>query len=235
MSDTPKPLLQTIAEALTHPGAIWVVASNAIPVAGVLLWGWSAFPLLVFYWIENVVVGVFNFVKILVAGFTKSGEGQVWALPLALFFAVHYGLFCLVHGMFMIGILTIGDLVANGTEPVEHAFNLGERVLGALQTDRDLLVSVVGMVLVQTGAFLAVWLGLGKFRDASPMLQVFEPYGRVVVMHLTIFVAAIPVVLLGQPQFAVLVLALMKSGLELGLPHFRTLPEAGSQSKEGLI
>jgi hypothetical protein len=37
-------------------------------------------------------------------------------------------------------------------------------------------------------------------------------------MHMTIIFAMLPVLALGQPMVAVLILALLKSGLELGLP-----------------
>lgn len=47
----------------------------------------------------------------------------------------------------------------------------------------------------------------------------FAPYARIIVVHLTILIAGIPVILLGQPMFAVLCLALLKTGLEMGRMH----------------
>ena len=227
MTETQKSLLQNADDALSRPGAWWVVASNAIPVIGVLLFGWSAFPLLVFYWIENVVVGAFNVLKILISGFTKSGAALYWAVPMAVFFTLHYGIFCIVHGYVLIGMLTIAEITMTNVEPDSHAFELLPRVMKALVEDQDLAWSVVGLIAIQLGAFILLWLWSGKWRESDPVRQVFEPYGRVIVLHLTLFFAAIPVVLIGQPQFAVFMLAVMKSGLELGLPHFGVDPEIG--------
>ena len=41
-----------------QPGIGWRVAANFIAVLGVLLDGWAALPLLVFFRIENVLCGV---------------------------------------------------------------------------------------------------------------------------------------------------------------------------------
>ncbi|MBW3539227.1 MAG: hypothetical protein KY476_03070 [Planctomycetes bacterium] len=50
-----------------HPSVWEVLAAYAIPVIGILWLGWSAFTLLVLYWLENVLVGVFNVLRMLLA------------------------------------------------------------------------------------------------------------------------------------------------------------------------
>jgi Family of unknown function (DUF6498) len=210
-----------IGEALRRPGAAWVVAANAIPVAGVLLFGWQALPLLVFYWIENVVIGAVNVAKILIAGVTKDVVQRILAFVLAPFFILHYGLFCFVHGIFVFAMFTMSDTIHAGVEPTTESFDLTGRVLGMLQGDSDLLWSVVALCVIQLGAFAIFWVGGRRWRDVDAVRQMFEPYGRIVVLHLTIFIATIPVLLIGQPMLAVLVLALLKSGLELGLKPFQ--------------
>jgi len=58
-------------------------------------------------------------------------------------------------------------------------------------------------------------------------------------MHMTIIFAMMPVLALGQPMVAVLILALLKSGLELGLPGLSvaapklTLNRGGSSRGDG--
>jgi hypothetical protein len=49
----------------------------------------------------------------------------------------------------------------------------------------------------------------------------FEPYGRAIVMHLTMFIATMPVIALGQPQLVILALALLKTALELNAGLFK--------------
>ena len=42
------------------PSLAALVIANAIPLVGVLFLGWTVFPLVLLYWLENVVVGGFN-------------------------------------------------------------------------------------------------------------------------------------------------------------------------------
>lgn len=207
-------------EALSRPEALWVVMWNVIPVTGVLFFGWSAFSLLIFYWIENVVIGAFNALKLAILCGSHGKKGLLAGAFLVPFFGVHYGLFCYVHGVFLLAMLLFGGMtppdVAGGFEP----FNLLPTIWAQVEADEDLWLSVVALVGTQALAFLFLWLLPGKWRDMHPMIQMFEPYGRIIVMHLTIFIATIPVMLIGEFAFAVLALALLKCGLELGLPQF---------------
>ena len=104
----------------TRGTAIFLIAVNFIPLAGVMFWNWSLFQIVALYWLENLIIGVINLLKMLVsspdaaafslANTSASGRGpapggkianhvsKVFLLP---FFTVHYGMFCLVHGVFI--------------------------------------------------------------------------------------------------------------------------------------
>ena len=221
MTDTPKGLSASLAEAFSKPISYWILLQNAIPVAGVLFFGWKAFLLLLFYWLENVTIGVFNLLKIAVSGLTKSGEAFYVTLLLVPFFCVHYGIFCFVHGEFLLGIMTMAGVVHGDGRITEGSFDLPGTVWHSLATDSDFFWSTVFLVVMQMFSFIVFWLLAGTWRTTNPARQMFEPYGRIVVMHLTIFFASIPVILLGQAQLAILVLAFLKCGLELGLPQMQ--------------
>jgi hypothetical protein len=49
------------------PSLIALVVANAFPIFGVLFLGWTVFPLVLLYWLENVVVGSYNVVKLVLA------------------------------------------------------------------------------------------------------------------------------------------------------------------------
>jgi putative copper export protein len=145
---------------------------------------------------------------------------------------LHYGLFCFVHGIFVFAMFTMNDAFHAGVEPTTESFDLVGRVVAMLQADSDLMWSTVALCIVQVGAFGIFWLGGQRWRETDAIRQMFEPYGRIVVMHLTIFIATIPVLIIGQPMLAVLVLALLKSGLDLGLAPFQVAtPEFPSAQK----
>ena len=47
------------------PSGMLLVAANLIPLAGVLVWDWSVFHVVVVYWLENVIIGVVNIFKMI--------------------------------------------------------------------------------------------------------------------------------------------------------------------------
>jgi Family of unknown function (DUF6498) len=214
---SPGPILE---RALSRPDAIWILLSNAIPVAGVVLWGWPAFSLLLFYWIETVVIGAFNLLKLAISGFTKPKAVAAFTVFLLPFFVFHYGLFCFVHGTFVMAMFSVAGEFQDAGGMSSGMPDLISTVWRMIETDADLRLSVASFVAVQAGFFTLVWLGGGAWRKINPLAQMMEPYGRILVMHFTIFVATIPVLLMGQGVVAVLALAVMKCALELGLPEF---------------
>lgn len=44
---------------------IMLIAANLIPLAGVLAWDWSVFHVVVIYWLENVLLGAINVIKMI--------------------------------------------------------------------------------------------------------------------------------------------------------------------------
>jgi hypothetical protein len=209
-----------VQEALGRPEAIWIVASNAIPIFGVLFLGWPAFSLLLFYWIENVVIGGFNALKIAASGIGKPKALAAFTLFLVPFFIFHYGMFCFVHGVFVLAMFSFSGGAQPALAGVDGVTDVVSVVWTQLETDRDLRLSVLALVGVQAAWFAVLWLGAGKWRDTNPFAQMMEPYGRILVMHLTIFAATIPVLLLGQTWIAVAALAVLKACMELGLADF---------------
>jgi hypothetical protein len=214
VTETPQTLGASIQQTLGRPEALWIVLSNAIPILGVAFWGWPAFSLLLFYWIENVIIGGFNAAKIAIAGLTKPKPMWSYTFFLVPFFCVHYGIFCFVHGMFLIGMFSFAGVGEPG--PLE----LIPAVWNELQTDAGLRTGVLALVGVMGAWFAVLWLGAEKWRTTNPFVQMIEPYGRIVVMHFTVLIGTMPVLALGQPVIAVAILAVLKCCMDLGLAGF---------------
>ena len=124
-----------------------LVISNLIPLAGVLWLDWNLMLILALYWVENGIVGVINVVKILTARGTAEPSMRVSIngrpasslsrAGTAGFFCVHYGIFWVVHGIFVftfiplmtgVGGVTSGDSLnpfggcpGPGTAGLRHA------------------------------------------------------------------------------------------------------------------
>ncbi|MCC7519382.1 MAG: hypothetical protein IT578_09385 [Verrucomicrobiae bacterium] len=187
---------------LRRPSAVALVAANLVPLYGALFLGWETFPVLLLFWVENVIIGVFNVLKILFAG--QGHLTKVFLLP---FFCVHYGIFTMVHGVFVIGFFG-------------GAFGLGTPVptLAAVQhlmEQQHLAWAVFGLFLSHAISFVLNYLRGGEYRQANPAALLMQPYGRVIVMHLTILLGAFILAALRTPTVALVLLVGLKLALDL--------------------
>ncbi len=202
------------------PSQVALVLANAVPLVGVLLLGWTVFPLLLLYWLENVVVGGFNVLKMLLA---KPAEPVYWAGKLFLipFFIVHFGGFTFVHG-----VLVVAFFGPKGIQP----FELLTAVPAAIRANQ-LGWGVLSLIASHGFSFYWNYVKNGEYQRASLQALMGQPYGRVMVLHLTVLFGGWIVMLLGSPVGALLVLVALKTaadwrGHRAERRKFAALPEA---------
>ena len=161
--------------------------------------------------------------------------GRLQLIPragLAIFFLVHYGMFWLVHGVFVFALPMIGDVVAGPLaagagceipifpEPGEiegivdaacASSPFGELAWGSV------LIGATALFLSHGASFLLNYIGNGEYQRTSPGSQMAAPYGRVIVLHLTIILGAFAIAFVGAPIGALLILVGLKTVFDLGL------------------
>jgi Family of unknown function (DUF6498) len=230
----------------TTRSAIILIVANAIPLAGVLFFGWSLWTILVLYWLENGIVGFWNVPKIILAqgAATASGDpgaqrlggpGGVGRAALAAFFCVHYGMFWFVHGVFIFTLpLFLGGGGSCGVLPgVPGPFGPGPEftqacgnAFGAINWT-SVWIGGVALFVSHGASFLLNYIGRGEYLTATAGGQMAAPYARVVILHLTIIFGAFVVAFLGSPIGALVVLVGLKTAFDLGL-HLRERRRAES-------
>jgi hypothetical protein len=251
--------------------AVALLIANAIPVVGVLFFGWSLLTILVLYWLENGIVGFWNVPKIALArgsllrvppeipddaalaatgsptrasalqaawraararqlaALSDGPEGdaaraqavaaltRLGAVPrvaMAGFFLLHYGIFWTVHGIFVFALPGFAGAAAGASPLSGESGAFGDVAWG------NVALAAVALFISHGASFLFNYLGRREYLTASPASQMSAPYGRVVVLHMTIILGAFAVAILGAPIGALLVLVLLKTTLDLGL-HLR--------------
>ncbi|MDJ0760486.1 MAG: DUF6498-containing protein [Woeseiaceae bacterium] len=198
---------------LTRPSAIVLLAVNSLPLFGVLLFGWSVFDVVFFYWAENVIIGAINVARILTSrgdmispddprlrghNIGQLGkEGGAAKLFLAAFFAVHYGLFCFGHQQFVIG------LFGDGRSAVDL---VSDPVIGIG------LLAIAGSHLF---SFFKNYLGGGENKRMSAAMLMTRPYGRIIVLHITIIIGGFLVMLADSPVLLLVALIGIKTFVDL--------------------
>ena len=124
---------------------------------------------------------------------------------------VHYSIFMGVHLAFIVVLLgsedPFGSRSGQGFGSLAGRFDTWETVS---------LVIALGSLIIEHGyEFVSnYWLG-GGYKKTLPAIQMFSPYGRIVVLHLAILFGGFLFVFFHLPRLMVVLLVALKIGFEL--------------------
>lgn len=205
--DVPGAIVPTTARPVALSSAALVLA-NLVPLWAVVRGHLGVGDLFVLYWAENAVVWAVTIVKVATAAAPgavtqdDSDEARVHealtgvpplvvSLALAAFFAVHYGIFTLVHGVF-------ARVIAGMTGGLEA--DTGWWTLSILVLAASHLLSLV-----------LNWFGRGERLRTTSRDAMSTPYPRMIVLHASVIGAFF---LLAAWNSAVILPALLLCGLK---------------------
>ena len=197
---------------------ILLLVVNLLPLVGVLWLDWDVVGLLVLYWSENLILGFYTILKML----TKSPRG---GLPLTLFFCLHYGGFCVGHGIFLLSVLLDVDV---DTQP-EHPWPLFlvfpqvflsvvKQVMAHAPT--DWVLPFAALVISHGVSFVSNFLLGGEREELRLSELMVAPYSRIFLLHIAIIFGGMATIAMGQPLAMLVILVLLKSALDITL-HLR--------------
>ena len=192
-------LLQRLyAKALEFPTAVALIVANLVPLFGVLFLDWSLFPILFIFWLENVVIGSFNTLKLLFKCTFKS-------FYLMVIFVVHFGLFTVIHLKAIFELFSPEKLAYRSLLPP-----------AALMTQQIMLVWPAFLVFFLSHGISFVYNFIGKqeFLRMDPEKQMIAPYKRVAIMQVTIIGGAWIIQFLGAPVVALVLLISLKIAID---------------------
>jgi hypothetical protein len=193
--------LQESASMLTR--LITLAAYTALPLVGVLLLGWDWREIVLLYWLENISRGVAMVITMIRSADAPGGDdpehigelrvnGRLVRGPgagraLASFFALHYGIFTLVHGVFVL-LLIAGVFLPAQSEP------------SPLNWWGALLVWIIG----GSAQVLAARFGPLPERRGSALMM--SAYPRMIVLHVSVILGIILIAELDWPAAAAILL-----------------------------
>jgi hypothetical protein len=176
---------------------------NTIPLWGVLFFDWSLALIMALYWAENIIVGVENVFRMIRAKgpVPESISFKLNNVPykgerkgqLVFFFIMHYGIFTVVHGVFVFAFF--------GLNMLESAFS----------------GFVIGFLSLCASHFLSYrqnYIGKGEFVHVNEAELFFQPYKRVIVLHFVVLLGGVFVSTLGSTIGPIAVLVVIKSGID---------------------
>lgn len=190
------------------PSSLVLVTANLLPLYGVLVLGWPVFPIVLLFWLENVVVGLLNALRMLLADPTDL---VLWTSKLFMvpFFCFHFGFFTAIHGVFVVGLF--------GGKAYRHLDHGMWPIEGATRAvaDFDLGWALAGLAASHVFSFVWNYLVKGEFRRASLTELMQRPYKRILILHLTIILGGGLAQVLGSPVWALLLLIALKIYFDL--------------------
>lgn len=157
-----------------------ILISNMLIVVLAVLEKQSVMDVLWVYWFQSVIIGVFNFVRILtLKNFTVDSlkmnskpveKTKAAKTGVAIFFLIHYGFFHLVYAIFLTAFTSLGNLASGG---VDYSFVF--------------LTSVIFFI-----SYLVEYIfSFTQEQESVQSLQklMVAPYKRIFPMHLTIILS----------------------------------------------
>ena len=194
-----------------------LVLANLVPVFGVLWLHWDVGAIVVLYWTENLVVGFYNLLKMLLTG-GKSALGTM------LFFCLHYGGFCAIHGMIVLQLTQFAGEIstqlpgASWPGPlvvIQKILYFGQQILDAAPPEFGW--ACIALLLSHGASFLLLFVGQQEYRHTSVDALMAAPYKRIAVLHVAVIIGGFMVVELGQPLGLLLALVALKIGMDIML------------------
>ncbi len=200
--------------------AVLLVVVNLLPVWAVLQGSIGMGDVFAIYWFENVVVWATGIVRIATAEGTGGPQIRSSGLRIAnaAFFALHYGIFTFVHGVF-----TLFMVILTGLD-------------GGIANVVLLAAAITVSHLVSLGLN---WFGRDERLVVSPGQAMSAPYPRMIVLHVSIIAGFFFVV--GGPEEAsrtsqvgaVALLCGLKTLIDLGF-HLREHRVRQASTGEGI-
>jgi hypothetical protein len=154
------------------------------------------------------------------------------------FFVIHYGLFWFVHGIFVLTLplfaglgasfRDLGPFEGEGPFPGPGQFPGEGLEVGGLSPFTPapdmlagfeigaVLLAVVALAISHGVSYWFNFLGRGEYRRTSPAAQMFAPYGRLMVLHITIILGGMAIALTGAPAAALAILVVLKIVMDVG-------------------
>lgn len=185
---------------------IFIVSSNSIPVIGVIYLNWNPYMILLIYWGESLIIGIFNILKMMISGAIQDGKfspsGFAAGTGSSVFFTVHYGTFMFIHGVFIVIFMLIAiseDL--SGSETMD-ALLIADEILApgemtAIEFLESEFAAVAALFISHLVSFYLYFLKTGEYNYTIADNYMTKPYKRIIVMHFTIILGAVALFISG--------------------------------------
>jgi hypothetical protein len=215
-----------IQENFKNIPVVCLVVANMIPLFGVAFAGWDTFSIVLLYWAENVIIGFYSILKIAIS--KAEILAKLFTIP---FFILHYGFFCIFHGIFVFALFGKGMLKLSSegsyhfSVHFEPSFNTIRHIFADLP--QAFLWAFLALFISHGISFVHNFIIRGEYLRSNTNQLMANPYGRIIVMHIAILGGAFFSQAVGSPVAVLIALVILKTIVDLAL-HLRERKKFGT-------
>jgi hypothetical protein len=194
-----------------------LILANIMPILGIIFLDWSLFSIMFFYWLESAVVGIFNIAKIMMInpvqenGNVNSESIKKTRFSVVGFFIFHYGMFMLGHVLFIFELFGPSDIKPD-----------------------IVLIGLASLGISHGISFIFNFIKHKEYEKVTIKQQMFAPYRRILVMHLTIFFCGFLISIFGTHIVALVIMVIIKIVIDI-LSHVKEHDKLGTFVKSRIF
>ncbi len=201
----------------THP-QFFILLQAVVFLTGILLLGWQADAIVVAYFFETVIIGLFHIIKMLIVYFAgrqqqsvirnaSPGEQKQNGFAMIPFFCFHYFFFLFVQSVFMFTFIN---------DDVGSSFNvIGNYAAMLRRADVQQAVMVSGFT--HAAMLLRDFILPKTYHEYSLAGLFFQPYGRVVLQQVVVILSGFFFMLFKGAVVLAVLLILFRTALDTWL------------------
>jgi hypothetical protein len=216
---------QSDAPGGTRVSVTALALANLLPLGLVAAGVWDVAGVVFFFWFENLIIGFYNLLRIATARQLAIGE----RLGLGSFFTVHYGIFCMGHMVFLVEVFGFP-----GLQPGQPVPGGGFALFDVIATPELLFPPhlwwpLIALALSHGLSFVTHYVLGGERLTVNQGTLMGRPYGRIVVMHVWLFVGGFLIMHWNAPMAGLLALVLLKTAIDAGSHAYLHRPRRRAQ------
>lgn len=185
-----------------RPPIVSLVGANLVPVAGVVFADWDVFPIVLFYWLENLAIALFSIAGIVWAERAKISEKVESILGTVLMFTIFQLLLAL-----LILFVFARDLLSLGPEDLMSRLS---EMYGA-----GLLIGIIALFASHAVAFFENYVMSLEYKQASAGALMGKAILSVVLMHVVVGLGAFVLDRMDSPSALLVLLVLAKVAMDV--------------------
>lgn len=203
-----------------HP-LFFLLLQSVVFLIGILFLGWRSDAIVVAYFFETAIIGLFHVVRMLIVYFSGREQKAIMrntdpenlkknGFSMIPFFCIHYFFFLFVQSVFMFVFLE------SETGGISNAFNVVGNYAKMLQRS-DIQQAVLVSFFTHAAILMRDFILPQAYHEYSLSAMFFQPYGRVILQQIVVILSGFFFMLFNGAKVLAVMLIIFRTALDAWL------------------